>query len=212
MVLKGFLCGTLFLRIKTMKDRLFISTGIIMMVMVSFSSCEKDEEQNDRYSFWKGDIENSYYILDMNDQKLHLVKGKPFLILEYDPITGVPFRCEFGLSEAKNEYLNGVEGAIPEPFLDASAFEYAKKLNLSGSVSLLSNWTMVTTHEELSAGGFEFSIDKGADMWGHEILHFSFTFDDMTGEINNEEVTWGGRVSDLSAFKLIRKFNSNTIK
>lgn len=182
------------------------------MMIVSFTSCEKDEEQTDRYSFWKGDIENYYYILDMNDQKLHLVKGKPFMILEYDPINGVPLRCDFGLSEAKNEYLNGVEGAIPEPFLSASTLEYAERLNLSGSVSLLCNWTTVTTHEELSAGGFEFSIDKGADMWGHEILHFTFTFDDMTGEINNEEVTWGGRVSDAKAFKLIRKFNSNTIK
>jgi hypothetical protein len=34
----------------------------------------------------------------------------------------------------------------------------------------------------------------------------------MTGEINNEEASWGGRVSDVKAFKLIRKFNSNTIK
>ena len=48
-------------------------------------------------------------------------------------------------------------------------------------------------------------------MWGHEILHFTFTFDDMTGEIINEEVTWGGRVSELKAFKILRKFNSNTV-
>ncbi|MGC9375723.1 MAG: hypothetical protein ACP5DQ_11865 [Bacteroidales bacterium] len=196
-----------------MKTKLLISIGVVLTLIVFFTSCEKDkdEEQTDRYSFWKGDIENYYYILDMNNQKLHLVKGKPFMILEYDPITGVPLRCEFGLSEAKNEYLSGVEGAIPEPFLSASTLEYANKLSLSGSVVLLSNWYSVTTNEELSAGGFEFSIDKGSDMWGHEILHFTFTFDDMAGEIINDEVTWGGRVSDTKAFKLIRKFNSNSI-
>lgn len=196
-----------------MKTKLLISIVVVLSMIASFTSCEKnkDEEQTDRYSFWKGDIENYYYILDMNNQKFHLVKGEPFMILEYDPITGVPLRCEFGLNEAKNEYLSGVEGAIPEPFLSAGTLEYAKKLGLSGSVTLLSNWRAVATNEELSAGGFEFSIDKGSDMWGHEVLHFTFTFDNMAGEIINEEVTWGGRVSDTKAFKLIRKFNSNTI-
>jgi hypothetical protein len=196
-----------------MKTKLLMTIGVVLTIIVFFTSCEKDkdETQTDRYSFWKGDIENYYYILDMNNQKFHLVKGKPFMILEYDPITGVPLRCEFGLSEARNEYLTGVEGAIPEPFLSASTLEYANKLSLSGSVVLLSNWYSVTTNEELSAGGFEFSIDKGSDMWGHEILHFTFTFDDMAGEIINDEVTWGGRVSDIKAFKLIRKFNSSSV-
>lgn len=193
-----------------MNKNLPFSIGVAIMTIVSFTSCVKDEEKTDRYSFWKGDIENYYYILDMNDQKLHRVKGKPFMILEYDPISGVPLRCEFGLSEAKNEYLNGAEGAIPEPFMYASSLEYAEKLNLSGHVSLLCNWSTVTTNAELSAGGFEFTIDKGSDMWGHEIFHFNFTLNGMTGEIRNEEVTWGGRVSDVKAFMLIRKFNSNT--
>jgi hypothetical protein len=194
-----------------MKSRLLFLISAVMMGVL-FTSCEKDEGKTDRYSFWKGDIDNVYYVLDMNDQKLQMVKGKPFMVLEYDPVTGVPLRCEFGLSEARNEYLAGAEGAIPEPFLSAGTLTYAKKLDLSGSVSLLCNWNNVTTHEELSAGGFEFSIDKGSDMWGHEILHFTFTFDDMAGEIINETVTWGGRVSDAKAFKLIRKFNSNSIQ
>lgn len=50
--------------------------------------------------------------------------------MEYDPVSGVPLHCEFGLSDAKNEYLNGAEGAIPEPFLSAGTLEYAEKLNL----------------------------------------------------------------------------------
>ena len=197
-----------------MKKQLLFSIMALMALMVSLSSCttdESDEAQTDRYSFWKGEIANTYYLLDMNDQKLHMVQGKPYMVLEYDPINGTPLRCEFGLSEAKNVYLPGAEGAIPEPFLSASTFAYASKLNLTGSVSLLSNWSKVDTHKALSAGGFEFFIDKGSDMWGHEIHHFTFTFDDMAGEIINNEVTWGGRVSDVKAFKLLRKFNDNKI-
>ena len=195
-----------------MKTKVSLCIGTLMMLMFMLGSCEKLLTKTDRYSFWKGDIENYYYVLDMNDQKLQLVKGKPYMILEYDPVTNVPLRCEFGLSEAHNEYLTGVEGAIPEPFLDASTFEYSDKLELTGSVCLLANWATVTSNEELSAGGFEFSIDKGTDMWGHEILHFTFTFDDMSGEIINDEVTWGGRVSDENAFMLSRQFNSSTIR
>lgn len=196
-----------------MKTRILFIIGSLVLAMVSFNSCEKDEEKaTDRYSFWKGDIDNYYYLLDMNNERLQLVKGKPFMVLEYDPVTNVPLRCDFGLSEARNEYLPGAEGAIPEPFLSASTLEYADRLDLTGSVSLLCNWENVTSNEALSAGGFEFYIDKGSDMWGHEILHFSFTFDDMTGEIINEEVSWGGRVSDTAAFMLSRRFNSSTIQ
>ncbi len=195
-----------------MKSKIITFSLFILSLTVALSGCKKDEEdKTDRYSFWKGDIENFYYILDMNDQKLHLIKGKPFMILEYDPVSGVPLKCEFGLSEAKNEYLSGVQGAIPEPFMSASELEYSQRLNLSGSVNLLCNWTPVTTNLELSSGGFEFSIDKGANRYGHEIFHFTFTYDGMEGEIINQEATWGGRVSDVKAFKLLRKFNSNTV-
>lgn len=199
-----------------MKTKIYLLVNIIVMSMFLFISCledgEQEEEQTDRYSFWKGDIENYYYIMDMNDQKLHIVKGKPFMVLEYEPVSGVPLRCEFGLSEARNEYLKGVAGAIPEPFLSAGTLEYAEKLNLNGSVSLLCD-SKVNTNKALSSGGFEFSIDKGADMWGHEILHFTFGIDgNMAGEIINNEVSWGGRVSDVKAFKLLRKLNSNSIK
>ncbi|MEX1002238.1 MAG: hypothetical protein WDZ35_09010 [Crocinitomicaceae bacterium] len=196
-----------------MRANFLFSIGIVIMMIVSLTSCKKDGEQTDKYSFWKGDIENHYYILDMNNQKYHLVKGKPFMVLEYDPVSNVPIRCEFGLSEAKNEYLSGAEGAIPEPFMYASDLEYAKKLELSGSVSLLCSWgTEITSHEELSDGGSEFFVDKGSDMWGHEILHFNYTINGMEGEINNEEATWGGRVSDPKAFKLVKKFSSNKLK
>lgn len=50
-------------------------------------------------------------------------------------------------------------------------------------------------------------------MWGHEIIHFTFGLNgNMAGEIINNGISWGGRVSDVKAFKLIRKLNSNSIK
>jgi hypothetical protein len=49
----------------------------------------------------KGDIDNFYYNLDINDQSSCKVVGKPHMIVEYDPVTGVPERVEFGLDEAR---------------------------------------------------------------------------------------------------------------
>ena len=180
--------------------------------LFSLSSCSKDKKETDRYSFWKGDIENYYYILDMNNQPLQKVVGKPYMIMEYDPTNGYPIRIEFGLYDARNEYLPGVEGAIPEPFLSASSFTYSDRLGLYGSVDLLCNWEEVSSKTKLPSGDFEFTIDKGTNYFGHEIYHFTFTPDGMEGEILNSTATWGGRISDTKAFKLLRKFNSSTIQ
>ncbi|HOK51969.1 MAG TPA: hypothetical protein PLD12_02020 [Bacteroidales bacterium] len=176
------------------------------------SSCASDKKETDRYSFWKGDIENYYYILDMNNQPLQKVVGKPYMIMEYNPINGYPISVEFGLYDARNEYLEGVEGAIPEPFLSAGNFGYSSRLGLYGSVDLLCNWENVTSVSKLPSGDFEFYIDKGEDFSGHEIFHFTYTPDGMEGEIINSSAVWGGRVSDTKAFKLLRKFNSSTIE
>jgi len=189
----------------------FVGLMVLMVFLTVFlSSCGKEEKETDRYSFWRGDIENFYYILDMNDQPLHKVMGKPFMIFEYDPINGYPIEVEFGLYEARNEYLPRCEGAIPEPFLSADQLEYAKRLGITGSVDLLCNWYSVTSSSELPSGDFEFSVDKGENFWGHEILHFTHTTGLMDGEIINDSATWGGRISDSKAFHLVHLFNSNT--
>lgn len=187
--------------------KLIVYAGLLAAVVLSLS-CKK---QTDRYSFWKGAIENHYYILDMNDQPLQRVVGKPYMVMEYDPLNGYPVRVEFGLYEARNEYLPGVEGPIPEPFLAASNFQYAQRMGLTGSVSLRSNWREVTSSSKLPSGDFEFEIDKGSNPFGHEVLHFTYIRDAMMdGEITNETVTWGGRISDLKAFKLLHLFNRST--
>ena len=179
----------------------------LLAAMVLSLSCK----QTDRYSFWKGEIENYYYILDMNDQPLQKVVGKPYMVFEYDPLTGYPTSVEFGLYDARNEYLPGAELPTPEPFLASSGLRYADRLGITGSVDLLLNWREVTSSSKLPSGDFEFTIDKGSNPFGHEVLHFTYIEDAMMdGEITNEEVTWGGRVSDLKAFKLYHKFNRGT--
>lgn len=180
-----------------------------LFLILSGASCEKEEEEiePDRYAFWQSEITSFYYCYDMENNLTHQVLGKPFMVLEYDPVTGVPLKCEFGLSEAENKYLPGVEYAIPEALLNASSMQYSKRLDLVSPVSLLCNWDAVSAHEELSSGGYEFRVDHP----NGESYHFTFTFDGMEGEIENTDGEWGERVSDSKAFKLLRKFNSNTV-
>ena len=170
------------------------------------SSCKK-EEQN-RFSYWKGDIPNSYYLLNMSGERAREISGKPYMKLEYDPVTGVPIRCEFGLSEVTQKSLQTPSGdpAFPEPTLDASGFDYADKLDIKSPVNLLINWEDVDTHTELSAGGFEFTVKQQ-----YAEYHFSFTFDGMVGEVNNLDLNYYflGRESNIQSFKLLRKFNAN---
>lgn len=128
----------------------------------------------------------------MNDQPLQKVVGKPYMIMEYDPTNGYPIRIEFGLYDARNEYLPGVEGAIPEPFMSASSLSYADRLGLYGSIDLLCNWEEVSSVTKLPSGDFQFTLDKGTNSFGHEIFHFTFTPDGMEGEILNSTATWVG--------------------
>lgn len=182
---------------------------LVLLALVPLFSC-KMFKKTDRYSLWRGDIENWYYILDMNEQRLQKVVGKPYMIFEYDPLTGYPLQVEFGLYEARNEYLPGCEGGIPEPTLSADQLRYSRRLGITGSVVLLLNWAEVTSSCKLPSGDFEFFIDKGPDFFGHETLHFTYTPSAMDGEIRNGTATWGGRVSEPKAFKLLHLFNSNT--
>lgn len=183
-----------------------VKTAMVFMIMVSIS-CVEEEKAPDRYSFWKGDITNFYYTLDINDAKTHKVTGKPFAILEYDPITNQPLRCVFGLSEAKNEFLPGAELPIPEPFLSADGFEFADRLSLTGSVSLLCNWADIDEKSTLPTGDIQFEVSLASG----ESYHFVYTPNLMEGEIRNPDASWADRVSDAKAFKLSRRFNSNTI-
>lgn len=196
-----------------MKKYFFHLFFMFLFILINLTSCEKDESEGaQKYSFWQGAIANKYYFLDLCGGQTGEVSGKPYMILEYDPVTGKPNRCEFGLSEAVNKSLPREDptyclGAMPEPTLSASTFDYADRLSLKGSVDLIANWKTVTTYSELSGGGFEFTVSTG-----HGTLHFEKTNEGMTGEIVDEgQSDWDDAVSASNAFNLLHKFNSNTI-
>ena len=184
---------------------------MFLFILMYHTSCKKDESEGaQKYSFWQGAIVNKYYMLDLCGGQTGEVSGKPYMILEYDPVTGKPISCEFGLSEAVNKSLpreNFCLGAPPQPTLSASTFAYADRLSLKGSLDLLANWYKVTTYSDLSGGGFEFTVQTV-----NGTLHFEKTNEGMTGEIVDEgQSGWGDAVSKSNAFNLLHKFNSNTI-
>lgn len=189
------------------KQHLFLLLPTLLL-SAFITSCKDNESGAQKYSFWQGAIANKYYFLDLCGGQTGQVSGKPYMILEYDPATGKPIRCEFGLSEATYTALARENPTIclaspPEPMLAASSFTYAKRLSLSGSVDLLSNWGTVTLYSDLSGGGFEFTVGN---------LHFEKTNEGMTGEIiDSGQTGWGDAVSAANAFNMLHKFNSTTI-
>ncbi len=169
-------------------------------------SSTTEEGKGYRYSYWKGDIPNTYYRLDIKGNRGLQVTGKPFMKLEYDPVSGVPLMCEFGLSETTQDFVPGHDIISREPTLNASSIDFAGKLDLKSPVDLLVSWGSVTSHQELSGGGFEFWCRR--TKW--EEWHFVMTFDGMEGEVKNlDNYSYLGGDSDTKAIKLLRKFNAN---
>ena len=177
------------------------------------SSCTDEEGGGaKKYSFWKGDIANKYYALDICGGATGQFSGKPFMVLEYDPISGNPVRCEFGICDfvytsLPRENPSICLGAIPRPTMYASTFTYADRISLTGVVDLLSNWQPVSGLSDLSGGGVDFYVNTGLGKF-----HFVRNNVSMWGEIVDEGQTgWGDLVSDTKAFSLLHKFDSNTI-
>ena len=90
---------------------------------------------------------------------------------------------------------------------ESRALEYAGRLDLLSPVVLLCNWEKVTFHQALATGVFEFQINRP----NGESFRFIYTTSNMEGEIINPDGDWGERVSDTNAFKMLRRFNNNTI-
>jgi hypothetical protein len=189
-------------------------SGIVLVIFiallagcVAFPTLKPQEGvpagQSITYSFWKGDIPNSCYSLNMDGERGIKITGKPFMILNYDPVSGVVKGCEFGLSEVTQEPLQTPSGdpAFPEPTLDATALDYSEKLNLKSPVVLLIGWEApITTYEEFSSGLWQFSVKKS-----REEYRFNFNTGLMEGDVKNLDLnTYFGLESDSKAFKLIK--------
>jgi hypothetical protein len=194
-----------------MRTQLTIILSLCMVM--GLSSCDKEETAgSDKYAFWQGAITNRYYTLDICGDPTGEIAGKPYMVLEYDPVSGEPISCEFGLSSAVFTALPRPNpticlGSPPQPTMLASGLSYADRLSLTGSVDLMANWRPVTILSDLSGGGYDFNVTTSIGT-----LHFEHTNGVMTGEIVDEGQTgWGDAVSEPNAFNLLHKFNSNTI-
>lgn len=182
-------------------------------VSMGLASCNKDDtEAPNKYAFWQGAITNYYYTLDICGDPTGEISGKPYMVIEYDPVSGTPLFCEFGLSSA--EY-NGLPrpnpticiGSPPRPMMLASNLPYADRLSLTGSVDLVANWSDVTILSDLSGGGYDFNVATSIGAF-----HFEYNNVSMTGEIVDEgQSGWGDAVSQPNAFNMLHKFDSNTI-
>lgn len=186
----------------------------LLMVVSMLLSCNKNDNDGgndfDKYSFWQGSIANKYYYLDLCGGRTHVVSGKPYMILEYDPVSQKPNRCEFGMSEVTETYLPKDDfclSSAPEPTMSTDGLLYTDRLNLKSPIVLICNWGSVTNGSDLSDGGFDFTFTVGGFTF-----HFEKTTSGMTGEIVDEGQTgWGDKISDANAFNLLHKFDSNTI-
>lgn len=191
--------------------------AILAMALLSvtfFCSCTDESEGGGtkKYSFWRGDIPNKFYKYDICGFASGEISGKPYMVLEYNTVTGEPTRCEFGLSEVTFKRLDISDamicpGAPPRPTMYASTFDYAERLELKGTVDLLSNWYPVTNLSTLSGGGVDFNVQIGKFK-----LHFVRNNVSMVGEIVDEgQSGWGDIMSEQKAFNMLHKFDSNTI-
>lgn len=186
---------------------------LVSALALTLHSCDKEETPDpDRYAFWQGAITNYYYTLDICGDPTGEISGKPYMVIEYDPLTGEPLSCEFGLSSAVYTGLPRPNpticiGSPPRPTLSASGLPYAERLGLTGSVDLVANWRPVTILSTLSGGGYDFNVTTSIGT-----LHFEHTNGVMTGEIVDEgQAGWGDAVSQPNAFNMLHRFNSNTI-
>lgn len=192
----------------------YFNYSLLLFVLAAVTtSCKKEEDLGpDKYAFWQGAITNKYHLLDLCGDPTGEVSGKPYMIIEFDPITNVPQKCEFGLISAvytglPRQYPEICLGSPPQPTLSASSFPYAERLGLTGSLDLIGNWTNVTVNSTLTGGGYDFTITTATGT-----LHFEHTNGVMTGEIVDEGQTgWGDAVSAPNAFNMLHKFDSNTI-
>lgn len=162
---------------------------------------------NVNYEYWKGDIPNVCYILNMVGERALKLTGKPFMVLTYNRITHEIVDFEFGLSEVTQEGLS-TKAKLPvfwEPTLDAGGFNYREKLDLKSPVLIFVGWNIsvpgYTSNKSITNGVQNFSTRSNKEEW-----KFNYTSSLMEGYVKNLDTsTYSGRESESMAFKLMKK-------
>lgn len=174
----------------------------VALAMVLLLACSLIS--GNRYEYWKGDIPNTYYCLNMWGERALKVTGKPFMCVKYNPVNHEILDIEFGLSEVVQEHLPTPSGdpAAPEPTLAAENISYYKKLNLKSPVVLLLNWPVATANGAITNGVQSFKVQHTMP---REEYNFIYTSLQMEGDVKNlDDATFLGRESEINAFKLLK--------
>lgn len=167
------------------------------------------------YQYWKGDIPNSSYFLNIYGERALKVTGKPFMVLTYDRISLEITDCQIGLSEVTQEAIPNPSNfpEAPYPTLDANMIYFHEKLDLKSPVALLVSWNVNlpggVSKSPITNGVQNFSFRSGYCVGGvgyTEEWRFNYTSDLMTGDVKNLDTTdYMGGESETNAFKLIKK-------
>lgn len=171
------------------------------------TGADKEDTGAVGYQYWRGDIPNSYYVLNIYGERARKVSGKPFMVVKYDKVSLQITDCEFGLSEVSQEAVTNPSNlaAAPEPTLDASTIDYHTKLDIKSPVVLLAGWGSKST---IANGVQNFSFSRGSSPGGvgyNENWAFSYDSVSMWGGVRNIDTTYYlGNDSANNAFSLLK--------
>ena len=205
-----------------MKNSLFKHCQLLLTCLflsLLFFGCEKVSDPNTSsdgnvaYSYWVGDIPNSYYLFNIMGEKGLKISGKPFMVLKYNRVSLLILDCEMGLSEITQTGIATSSGlnVPPEPTLDISSIDFKDKLGIKSPVDLLVTWnsSYFATKDSIINGfqNFKFRTKGGGPgvMYGSE---WKFTYNNvtLTGGVKNLDLKYYfGSESDINAFNLLKK-------
>lgn len=203
-----------------MRRNISVLTFILALLMAAFvvacggagtsaSAPTMPSSPAETYEYWRGDIPNSYYVMNIYGERARKVTGKPWMVLKRDRISLQIIDCEFGLSEVTQVAVANPSNfaAPPEPTLAATSLDFYNKLQLDTTkpVTLNVGWGSKAT---LVNGVQTFSFKDGSSPGGvgyNESWSFSYLSLTMWGDVKNIDNTYYlGIDSDSKAFSLMK--------
>jgi hypothetical protein len=185
-----------------------------------FIRCEKDSntstDENIGYTYWVGSIPNSCYLLNFYGERAMQIKGKPWMVLKYERVSGEVLDCEMGLSEVTQTAITTSSGlgVSPEPTIDVSIIDFKDKLGLKSSVVLLLEWNVsVYASKSTIINGvqnFSFQANPPIGLGGGYSEEWKFTYTNvvavMSGGVKNIDINYYmGCDSENNAFNLSKQ-------
>jgi hypothetical protein len=159
------------------------------------------------YEYWRGDIPNSFYWLNIYGDRALQVTGKPWMVIKRDPVSLRVLDLEFGLSEVTQTPLanpNNMPSA-PYPTISPSYIDYASRLglDLTKPAALCVRWQPATNlvngvqNISFTHGG---SASNPTEQWNFSFL----TLEQWGGVKNLDTYAYLGSDSDTNAFRLMK--------